>query len=176
MQAELKKERIVDAFIGEIDQEAPATRRLLEIVPEDKLQWRPHPKAMSLGTLAMHVAQTQAGVAAGTDLDFISAPDFIHNEGTSRAEILSAFEEGTAKAKEILANTSDEKALGEWRIMDGEKVLMAMPRVAFWRMVMLNHVYHHRGQLSTYLRTLDIPLPSVYGPTADVNPLAEANT
>ncbi len=170
MQAELKKERIVDAFIAEIDQEAPATRRLLEIVPDDKLGWRPHPKAMSLGQLAMHIAQTQGGVAQGTDEEFISAPDFIHNEGISRAAILAAFEENTKKAKEILAATSDEKALGEWRIMDGEKVLMAMPRVAFWRSVMLNHVYHHRGQLSTYLRTLDIPLPSVYGPSADTNP------
>ena len=172
MQAELKKERIVDAFIAEIDQEAPATRRLLEIVPDDKLEWRPHPKAMSLGQLAMHVAQTQGGVAQGTDEEFVSAPDFIHNEGTSRAEILAAFEEGTKKAKEILAATSDEKALGEWRIVDGEKVLMAMPRVAFWRTVMLNHTYHHRGQLSTYLRTLDIPLPSVYGPSADTNPFS----
>ena len=169
MQAELKKERIVEAFIAEIDQEAPATRRLLEIVPDDKLQWRPHPKAMSLGQLAMHVAQTQGGVAEGTNSEFISAPDFIHNEGTSRAEILSTFEENTKKAKEILSTMSDEKALGEWRIMDGDKVVMAMPRVAFWRMVMLNHVYHHRGQLSTYLRTLDIPLPSVYGPSADTN-------
>lgn len=168
MQAELKKERVVDAFIAEIDQEAPATRRLLEIVPDDKLQWRPHPKAMSLGQLAMHIAQTQGGVAVGTDQDSVSAPDFIHNEGTSRAEILKAFEENTQKAKEILSRTSDEKALGEWQIVDGEKVLMAMPRVVFWRSVMLNHLYHHRGQLSTYLRTLDIPLPSVYGPTADV--------
>lgn len=170
MQAELKKERIVDAFIAEIDQEAPATRRLLEIVPDDKLQWRPHPKAMSLGTLAMHVAQTQGGVAEGTDEKFISAPDFIHNEGKSRAEILKAFDEGTAKAKNILSNTSDEKAVGKWRIMDGEKVLMEMPRVAFWRTVMMNHLYHHRGQLSTYLRTLDVPLPSVYGPSADTDP------
>lgn len=171
MQAELKKERIVDAFIAEIDQEAPATRRLLEILPEDKLDWRPHPKAMSLGQLAIHVAQTQGGVAMGTDAESMSAPDFVHNEGTSRAEILAAFEDGTEKAKAILSNTSDEKALGEWRIMDGEKVLMAMPRVAFWRMVMMNHLYHHRGQLSTYLRTLDVPLPSIYGPSADTNPL-----
>ena len=110
MQAQQKESRIVDAFIAEIDQEAPATRRLLEIVPDDKLEWRPHPKAMSLGQLAMHVAQTQGGVAEGTDADFISAPDFIHNEGKSRAEILNAFEEGTKKAKEILSTTSDEKA------------------------------------------------------------------
>lgn len=172
MQAELKKERIVDAFIAEIDQEAPATRRLLEIVPDDKLQWKPHPKAMTLGQLAIHVAQTQGGVAQGTEADSMSAPDFAHNEGTSRAEILAAFEEGTETAKRILENTSDEKALGEWKIVDGDKVLMAMPRVAFWRMVMMNHLYHHRGQLSTYLRTLDIPLPSIYGPSADTNPLA----
>ena len=169
MQAQQKESRIVDAFIAEIDQEAAATRRLLEIVPDDKLEWRPHPKAMSLGQLAMHVAQTQGGVAEGTDADFISAPDFVHNEGKSTAEILNAFEEGTKKAKEILSTTSDEKALGEWRIMDGDKVVIAMPRVAFWRSVMLNHVYHHRGQLSTYLRQLDIPLPSIYGPSADTN-------
>ena len=169
MQAKQKESRIVDAFIAEIDQEAPATRRLLEIVPDDKLSWRPHPKAMSLGQLAMHVAQTQGGVVEGTDADEIERPVFIHEEATSRADILNTFEKGTQKAKEILSATSDEKALGEWRIMDGEKVVMAMPRVAFWRMVMLNHVYHHRGQLSTYLRTLDIPLPSVYGPSADTN-------
>lgn len=170
MQAKLKKERIVDAFIAEIDQEAPATRRLLEIVPDDKLDWRPHPKAMSLGQLAMHIARTQGGVAEGTTVDDAERPVFNHEEATSRAQILDAFEENTKKAKEILAATSDEKALGEWRIVDGDKVLMAMPRVAFWRTVMLNHTYHHRGQLSTYLRTLDIPLPSVYGPSADTNP------
>ncbi|MEQ1762796.1 MAG: DinB family protein [Pyrinomonadaceae bacterium] len=170
MQAQKKETRIVDAFIAEIDQEAPATRRLLEIVPDDKLEWRPHPKAMSLGQLAMHVAQTQGGVAEGTNADDAERPVFIHEEAKSRADIINAFESGTKKAKEILAATTDEKALSEWRIMDGEKVLMAMPRVAFWRSIMLNHVYHHRGQLSTYLRTLDIPLPSIYGPSADTNP------
>lgn len=170
MQAKLKKERIVDAFIAEIEQEAPATRRLLEIVPDDKLDWRPHRKAMSLGQLALHIARTQGGVAEGTTVDDAERPVFNHEEATSRAQILDTFEENTKKAKEILAATSDEKALGEWRIVDGDKVLMAMPRVAFWRSVMLNHTYHHRGQLSTYLRTLDIPLPSVYGPSADTNP------
>lgn len=170
MQAELKKERIVDAFIAEIDQEAPATRRLLEIVPDDKLDWRPHPKAMSLGQLAFHIARTQGGVAEGTTVDDAERPVFNHEAANSRAEILRVFEENTEKAKQILSTTSDEKALGEWRIMDGEKVLLAMPRVAFWRTAMLNHTYHHRGQLSTYLRTLDVPLPSVYGPSADTNP------
>lgn len=139
------------------------------MVPDDKLAWRPHPKAMSLGQLALHIAKTQGGVAEGTLNDTAERPLFIHPQAATRSEIVAAFEEGLKKAKEIVSATSDERALEEWKIVDGEEVILAMPRIAFWRTVMLNHVYHHRGQLSTYLRQLDIPLPSVYGPTADVN-------
>lgn len=169
MKAQTKQARLVDPILAELDQEAEATRRLLEIVPEDKLTWRPHPKAMSLGQLALHVAATQGGVAEGTLNDSVDTPDFIHSEARTRAEIVSTFDDGLKKAKEIVSATSDERALAEWKIVDGDKVLLAMPRIAFWRTVMLNHVYHHRGQLSTYLRQLDIPLPSVYGPSADTN-------
>ena len=169
MQAQTKQARLVDPILAELDQEAPATRRLLDIVPEDKLTWRPHPKAMSLGQLALHIAGTQGGVAEGTLNDTADAPDFIHPEAQTRAEIVAAFDEGLKKAKEIVSATSDERALAEWKIVDGDKVVLAMPRIAFWRTVMLNHLYHHRGQLSTYLRQLDIPLPSVYGPSADTS-------
>lgn len=175
MQAQTSTSTIADAIIAELEQEAEATKRLLDIVPDDKLTWRPHPKAMSLGQLALHVAITQGGVAEATINDTSEAPDFVHIEGGSRAEILAAFAESLKKAKEAVSTTSDERALAEWKLVDGDKVLLAMPRAAFWRTVMLNHVYHHRGQLSTYLRILDIPLPSVYGPTADVNPLADAD-
>lgn len=170
MQAQTKQTTLVDPILAELDQEAEATRRLLKIVPEDKLTWQPHPKAMSLGQLALHIALTQGGVAEGTLNDTSERPIFSHPEARTRDEIVSAFEDGLKKAKEILSRTSDERALEEWKIVDGDKVLMAMPRIAFWRTVMLNHVYHHRGQLSTYLRQLDIPLPSVYGPSADTNP------
>ena len=161
------KESIAQPILAELEQEAEATRRLLDVLPEDKLTWRPHPKAMSLGQLALHIAGTPGGVAEGTLHDEVPAPDFIHPEPQTKAEILTAFTEGIAKAKEILSTTSDERALAEWKIVDGDTVLMAMPRVSFWRSVMLNHVYHHRGQLSTYLRILDVPLPSVYGGSAD---------
>lgn len=169
MQAQTKQSRLVDQILSELDQEAKATKRLLEIVPDDKLEWRPHPKAMSLGQLALHVASTQGGVAEGTVSDLIERPTFIHPEATSRDEIVTAFDEGLRKAKEIVSATSDERALEEWKIVDGDTVLLAVPRIAFWRTVMLNHVYHHRGQLATYLRILDVPLPSVYGPSADTN-------
>lgn len=173
MQAQTKQSRVVDPILAELDQEAIATRRLLEIVPEDKLSWRPHPKAMSLGQLALHIATSQGGVAEGTLNDMTSPPDFIHAEAASRDEILSAFDDGLKKAKEIVSATTDERAVEEWKIVDGDKVILAMPRIAFWRAIMLNHTYHHRGQLNTYLRILDIPLPSVYGPSADTDGFAE---
>lgn len=94
-------------------------------------------------------------------------PDFVQPEPQTTEEIIAAFEEGLSTAKKILSGTSNEQALSEWKILDGETVLIAMPRVAFWRTVMLNHLYHHRGQLSTYLRILDIPLPAIYGQSAD---------
>lgn len=169
MQAQTKHSKLVDPILAELEQEAEATKRLLEIVPDEKLTWRPHPKAMSLGQLALHVASTQGGVAEGTLSDTIDRPTFAHPEARSREEIVAAFDEGFKKATEIVSATSDERALEEWKIVDGDTVVLAMPRIAFWRTVMLNHVYHHRGQLATYLRILDVPLPSVYGPSADTN-------
>ncbi len=172
MQTQPTQTTIADAIIAEIEQEAATTRRLLEILPEDKLDWRPHPKAMSLGQLAVHIAQVQGGVAEFVDSDVSPRPAFEHATADNRDAILDIFTASTSKAKAVLAATSDEKALGEWRLVDGDKTLTAMPRVAFWRSIMLNHYYHHRGQLSTYLRQLDVPLPSIYGPTADVDPFA----
>ena len=169
MQPQQSSTKIAESIVAELDQEAPATRRLLEILPEDKLDWRPHPKAMSLGQLALHIAKTQGGVAEGTLNNTIERPLFIHPEAATRDEILATFDESLKKAKEIVSATSDERALEEWKIVDGDTVVLAMPRIAFWRTVMLNHVYHHRGQLSTYLRQLDIQLPSIYGPSADTN-------
>ena len=147
MQAQQSSSRIAEAIVAELEQEAAATKRLLEIVPEDKLTWRPHPEAMSLGQLALHIAIVQGAVAEGTSNDTADVPDFIHPESRTRNEILSAFDEGLKKAKEIVSATSDERAQAEWKIVDGDKTVLAMPRAAFWRTVMLNHVYHHRGQL-----------------------------
>lgn len=171
MQAESKQIRIVDPILAELDQEAEITKRLLDIIPEDKLSWRPHPKAKSLGELAMHIAGLQGGVAELTQEDTIELPNFPPDpEATSRAQILETFAAGLKKAKEIVASTDDAGAMAEYKVTKHGQTLMAMPRVAFWRAILLNHHYHHRGQLSTYLRTLDVPLPSIYGPSADTNP------
>lgn len=170
MQAEAKQMRLVDPILAELDQEAEITKRLLDIIPEDQFDWRPHPKAKSLGELAMHVAQLQGNVAELSVPDtkeFGIPPD---PEATSREQILETFAESLRKAKDIVASTPEEKVTAEWRLTRNGETVASMPRINFWRSILLNHNYHHRGQLSTYLRALDVPLPSIYGPSADTNP------
>ena len=171
MQVETKQIRMVDPILAEMDQEAEVTKRLLDIIPEDKLSWRPHPKARSLGELAMHIATLPGGVAEISQLDSKEAGTFpVDPEATSRAQILEIFAESLKKGKDIVASTDDARAMAEWTLTKDGATLMTMPRMGFWRMVLLNHNYHHRGQLSAYLRELDVPLPSIYGPSADENP------
>jgi uncharacterized damage-inducible protein DinB len=173
MQAETKQMRLVDPILMELDQEAEITKRLLDIVPEDKLGWRPHPKARSLGELAMHIATLQGGVAEIGQLDSKEAGTFPTDpEATSRAQLLEAFAASLKKAKDIVASTDDARAMTEWKLTKDGQTVMAVPRIGFWRAILLNHNYHHRGQLSAYLRELNIPLPSIYGPSADTNPFA----
>jgi uncharacterized damage-inducible protein DinB len=173
MQAEARQMRIVDPILAEIDQEAEITKRLLDVIPEDKLSWRPHPKAKSLGELAMHLVSSQGNVAELGQLDTKEAGGFPPDiEATSRAQILDAFATSLKKAKEIVGSTDDAEAMAEWKLTKDGKTLMAVPRIGFWRSILLNHTYHHRGQLSTYLRQLDVALPSIYGPSADTNPFA----
>jgi len=152
----------------EMDQEAETTKRLFNVIPDDKLSWRPHPKARSLGELAMHIATLPGGVAEISQLDSKEAGTFpVDPEATSRAQILEVFAESLKKGKEIVASTDDARATAEWKLTKDGATLMAMPRAGFWRMVLLNHNYHHRGQLSVYLRLCDLPVPALYGPSAD---------
>lgn len=163
--------KLVDPILMELDQEAAATRRVLERVPEAKLSWRPHSKSMSLGQLALHVATTPGNVAAlasGDGMD--SPPKFVQEEAKSGADLLTALDASLGKARELVGAMDDARALSTWSMSNGGQVIMAMPRIAMLRAIMLNHWYHHRGQLTVYLRMLDVPLPSVYGPTADENP------
>jgi uncharacterized damage-inducible protein DinB len=170
MQAEAKITRLVDPILMEIDQEAEITKRLFDIIPEDKLSWRPHPKAKSLGELAMHIAGLQGAVAELAQPESVELPNFPPApEATSRAQIMEVFSESLKKAKEIV-NATDAQAMAEFTITKNGRTITAMPRIAFWRSILLNHNYHHRGQLSTYLRQLDVSLPSIYGPSADTNP------
>lgn len=162
--------RIADSILMEMDQEAEITKRLFDVIPEDKLSWRPHPKAKSLGELAMHIAQIPGSVAGLSQPDVAEANFPPEIEAKSRAEILETFAESFKKGKEIVAATDDARLFEEWKLTKDGKDVVAMPRIAFWRSILLNHNYHHRGQLSAYLRELDVPLPSIYGPSADTNP------
>jgi uncharacterized damage-inducible protein DinB len=165
--------RIVDSILQELEQEAATTRRLLERVPGDKLSWKPHERSMSLGQLAHHVATTPGGVAELAQPDSMEMPDFGETPScNSPEELLKSFDEGIAKAKETLNGFDDQKMMVEWKVEKGGQQVMAMPRIGLVRSILLNHWYHHRGQLTVYLRLLDIPLPPVYGPTADENPFA----
>ncbi len=162
---------IIDGLLAELDQEAVATRRVLERVPEEHLSWKPHPKSMSLGQLALHVATVPGNIADLAVLDTIPNPGpFTQAEAGSAAELVPALTESLAKARQLLEGFDDAKMNETWRLLRDGKELMAMPRAALVRSIMLNHWYHRRGQLLVYLRLLDQSVPSVYGPTADENP------
>jgi len=162
--------RIADSFLAEMDQEAQTTRRVLERVPGDKLSWKPHTKSMSLGQLALHVATIPGGVAQILSNDSFEVPSFDQPAAKSATELIPALDESVRTAKQVLGGMEDSKLMGTWKLTKNGKELMAAPRVAMVRSIMLNHWYHHRGQLSVYLRELDVPVPSIYGPSADENP------
>lgn len=167
--------KIADVLIAELEQEAHATRRVLERVPQAKLSWKPHAKSMSLGQLALHVATIPGNVAALAANDTVPEPPrFIQPEAATTAELVPALEASIGQARSIVAGFDDARMNATWRLLYQGNELMALPRAAMLRMVMLNHWYHHRGQLLVYLRMHDVPLPSVYGPTADENPFAVA--
>ena len=161
---------IVDSLLMELDQEAKTTQRVLERVPENKLSWKPHAKSSSLGKLAMHIAGGQGYLADAASKDHFEFTGAEHPEPTTTKQILDAFTQGTAHARETLAKMDDARLMATWTASANGKVLMSIPRIAFIRSVMMNHIYHHRGQLSVYLRLLDVPVPSIYGPSADENP------
>ncbi|HEX8030980.1 MAG TPA: DinB family protein [Vicinamibacterales bacterium] len=167
--------KMIDSILAELDQEAHATRRVLERVPQAQLSWRPHPKSMSLGQLALHVATVPGLVAELAAKDSIPEPPaFTQPEAATAAELVPTLEASLAKAHEVLSGLDDAQLNATWRLMSGDKEIMAMPRAAVLRMIMLNHWYHHRGQMLVYLRMHNVPLPSVYGPTADENPFVMA--
>ena len=162
----------IHALLQELEQEAETTRRVLERVPNDRLAWKPHAKSMSLGQLALHVAMVPGMVATIAAQPEVQAPEFVHPSAGSAAELVPALNASVAKAKEVLGGLDDAALGATWRMKRGESEILAIPRGALLRSIMLNHWYHHRGQLSVYLRELDVPLPSIYGPSADENPFA----
>ena len=154
----------------ELRREAATTRRMLERVPEEKLAWSPHEKSMTLGRLAGHIAELPSLVAATLTQDEVdfAAGNYQPFVASNVSELLEKFDRNVAQAAELLqAQADDEHMLKTWRLKRNGQVLFEMPRVAVLRSMGLNHIIHHRGQLSVYLRLLEVPLPSVYGPTAD---------
>jgi uncharacterized damage-inducible protein DinB len=167
--------RLIDPILAELEQEANATRRVLARVPDAHLSWRPHPKSFSLGQLALHVATIPGNIAQLAALDVMPEPPrFVQPPATSAAELVPALDASLAQARQVLSGFDDAAMTGTWRLMSDGRELMAMPRAAVLRTIMLNHWYHHRGQLLVYLRLHDVPLPSVYGPTADESPFEPA--
>ena len=160
---------MVDAFLQEWDSESKTTRRVLERVPDQHLSWKPHAKSMSLGQLALHLAQSPGFIAnwALSDQFEFTADMAGQAEAKSNAEILAAHDAGAANVVKVLKQVGDAGLMGMWKGVAGGKTVMEMPKVGLIRVVVLNHTYHHRGQLSVYLRLIDVPVPSIYGPSAD---------
>lgn len=158
-------------FLDELEQEAPPTRRALERAPVSKFTWKPHPKSLSLGQLAMHVATIPARLSEAAMLPTFDANFVVPRpEATSMDELLGAHDQSVALAREIIGGMDDAALATPWRMMLGTKELASMPRGQFLRAVLFNHWYHHRGQLTVYLRETGALVPSIYGASADETP------
>jgi uncharacterized damage-inducible protein DinB len=166
--------QMLEPMLNEFREEAVITKRVLDRLPADKLTWKPHRKSMSLGALALHIATGPGAVAKISQLDEFDAAQANFNppEPKDVREIHAALEESIRTAEECVGGMSEQKARGNWRLMVNGKQAFSRPRVEVLRSIMLNHWYHHRGQLSVYLRLLDVPVPVIYGRSADENPFA----
>ena len=158
---------LVDTLLPEFDHEMTTTRKLLERVPEDKFDWRPHAKSMTLGQLAQHVATIPMWGSVTMnqeEFDVGAAPASV--PGT-RAEVLATFDRHAADTRRALTGRTDGELMVPWTLKSHGHTIFSMPRAVVWRSFVMSHLVHHRGQLSVYLRMHDVPLPSMYGPSAD---------
>lgn len=161
---------IKDSLLPEFDHEMATTRRVLARVPEAEFAWKPHEKSMPLGKLASHIANLPYWCSATLEsatLDLDSIPDTRPALPDSQAALLKEFDAKVAAARARLANTTDAEMLTQWTLKKGSQEFFTMPRISAIRGFVMNHLIHHRGQLTVYLRLKDIPLPPIYGPTAD---------
>lgn len=161
--------QLAKALLEEIEHEAMATGKLLDRIPEAKLDWRPHPKSMSLGELVLHVATIPAAMAASLHAGGAEAAGLLtHPSPASVAAIRAAWNNTVAYVRQNPISAFE----GEWSVKHAGQIAVTLPKTAVSRFFMLNHWYHHRGQLTVYLRLLDVPLPAVYVASADENPFA----
>lgn len=162
---------LVDSLLPEFDREMGVTRRLLERVPDGQFAWQPHPKSMTLGRLSEHLAELPQWVGSavtqsGIDLATTRRPDGYQSPAT-RSAVLAMFDANVAAARSALVGRSDAELMAPWTLQRGGQVIFTMPKAGVLRSFVLSHMVHHRGQLSVYLRLHDVPLPSIYGPSAD---------
>jgi uncharacterized damage-inducible protein DinB len=159
---------MVDALLPEFDHEMSVTRKLLERVPEGKSDWRPHVKSMSLGQLAQHVATLpQWGSITLNQQEFDLGANPPNAPIPNRADLLATFDRVVAETRGALTGKTDAELLMPWALKKDGHTIFTMPKAAVWRSFVLSHLVHHRGQLSVYLRLNEVPVPSIYGPSAD---------
>jgi uncharacterized damage-inducible protein DinB len=158
----------IDPIVAEMKREAATTRRVLERIPTDKLSWKPHPKSKSIGDLGWHLATIPWRISTLVQQDDANAAT-LQMAGTpgSTAEMVAEFDRMIGEAEALLGKFDDASLDRRTTLRRGDVVIFSMPRIDILRGAVLNHSYHHRGQLTVYLRLLDVPVPSVYGPTAD---------
>jgi len=162
---------IAESILAEFEGQVPVTRKFLERVPEDRLTWKPHEKSMTAGQLAYHLAFTPGGVIKFVQNTPAKAPDFANfPQPANKQEILKTFEDSVATVRNLLPQMDDQKLHETWRMVQGEKEVLAVPRAQFIRDIMLSHWYQHRGQFCVYLRLLNVPVPASWGPSADEPP------
>jgi uncharacterized damage-inducible protein DinB len=163
---------IANQFLPEFDQEMTTTRKLIEISPDAKSAWKPHPKSMALGDLGLHLAnivQWATLTMKGTEFDLNppGGPKWAPRKFESSAATVAQFDENVMKARAAIGEANDADFEVGWTLKDGGKPILTLPRLVCLRSFVMNHLIHHRGQLSVYLRLCDVKLPQVYGPTAD---------
>jgi uncharacterized damage-inducible protein DinB len=160
---------IAAGLVAEFEHESAVTRKMLERVPEEKLSWKPHEKSMTLGRLATHLAELSGWVPTIMDQEVLDLGDSDYKPRVveSKEELLEMFDSGVAGFVEGIKDRTDEEFFVTWTLRVGERVVTELPRIAALRGFVLSHAFHHRGQLSVFLRLLDVPLPQIYGPTAD---------
>ena len=160
---------LIDPVLAELAHEAATTRRLLDRVPERHLAWKPHEKSMTLGRLATHIAEIPGWVGSIVETDEfdIGAGGYVPPTIDRVPEIVAMFDRNVAAATETLKRLSNDRLLAKWQLKKKGQLVVEMPRMGMIRTLLMNHLIHHRGQLSVYLRLQNVPLPSIYGPTAD---------
>ena len=160
------------ALLGEFDHEMANTRKSLERVPDGKFDWKPHTKSMTMGALATHIASIPhwGKLTLDTpsfDVNPLGGQQVRQPELKSKAEVLAFFDKSVPEARAAIANATDQSLMSQWSLLNGGKTVFTMPRIGVLRAMIMNHMIHHRAQLGVYLRLNDVPVPSIYGPSAD---------